>query len=65
MARLCFECCRCSWRLVPMLQLTFPGRSLPVTSLFQEVRIELLQPIGEHPRVQELFREITCHYARE
>lgn len=26
---------------------------------FPEVKIELLQPIGEHPRVQELFRKIT------
>jgi sirohydrochlorin cobaltochelatase len=32
---------------------------------FPEVKIELLQPIGEHPRVQELFRKITCHYTRE
>jgi sirohydrochlorin cobaltochelatase len=32
---------------------------------FPQVKIELLQPIGEHSRVQELFREITCHYARE
>ncbi|MHB8501088.1 MAG: sirohydrochlorin chelatase [Candidatus Acidiferrales bacterium] len=31
---------------------------------FPQVTIELLQPIGEHPRVKELFREIACDYAR-
>lgn len=31
---------------------------------FPQVKIELLQPIGEHPRLQELFREIACDYAR-
>ncbi len=28
-------------------------------------RLELLQPIGDHPRVQELFREIAFGYARD
>ena len=30
---------------------------------FPQVKIELLQPIGEHPRVKELFREIAFDYA--
>lgn len=30
-----------------------------------QVKIELLQPISEHPRVKELFRKIACNYARE
>jgi len=29
---------------------------------FPQVKIELLKPIGEHPRVKELFREIACDY---
>lgn len=32
---------------------------------FPQVKIELLQPIGEHSRVKELFREIACGYARD
>jgi sirohydrochlorin cobaltochelatase len=32
---------------------------------FPQVKIELLQPIGEHPRVKELFREIACDYVRD
>ena len=32
---------------------------------FPQVKIELLQPIGEHPRVKELFREIACDYTRD
>ena len=32
---------------------------------FPQVKIELLQPIGEHPRVKELFRVIACDYARD
>jgi len=32
---------------------------------FPQVKIELLKPIGEHPRVKELFREIACDYARD
>ena len=31
---------------------------------FPQVKIELLRPIGEHPRVKELFREIVCDYVR-
>lgn len=30
-----------------------------------QVKIELLQPIGEHPRVKALFREIAFDYARD
>ena len=30
---------------------------------FPQVKIELLQPIGEHPCVKELFREIAFDYA--
>lgn len=32
---------------------------------FPQVKIELLQPIGEHARVKELFREIACDYAHD
>ena len=32
---------------------------------FPDVKIELLKPIGEHPRVKELFREIACDYAQD
>ncbi|MHB8500614.1 MAG: sirohydrochlorin chelatase [Candidatus Acidiferrales bacterium] len=32
---------------------------------FPQVKIELLQPIGEHPRVKELFRVLACDYARD
>jgi sirohydrochlorin cobaltochelatase len=32
---------------------------------FPEIKIELLKPIGEHPRVKELFREIACDYVRD
>jgi sirohydrochlorin cobaltochelatase len=32
---------------------------------FPQVKIELLQPIGEHPRVKELFRDIACDYVRD
>jgi hypothetical protein len=32
---------------------------------FPQVKIELLQPIGEHPRVKEVFREIASGYARD
>ena len=30
-----------------------------------QVKIELLPPVGEHPRVKELFQEIACDYARD
>jgi sirohydrochlorin cobaltochelatase len=33
-------------------------------AVFPQVKIELLKPIGEHPRVKALFREIACDYAR-
>lgn len=29
---------------------------------FPQLRIELLPPIGEHPRVKTLFQEIVCEY---
>ena len=32
---------------------------------FPEVKIELLKPIGEHPRVKQLFRDIACEYVRD
>ncbi len=32
---------------------------------FPQVKIELLQPIGEHIRVKELFREIASDYMRD
>lgn len=32
---------------------------------FPQVKIELLPPIGEHPCVKELFREIASDYARD
>lgn len=32
---------------------------------FPQVKIELLQTIGEHPLVKELFREIAGNYARD
>jgi sirohydrochlorin cobaltochelatase len=31
---------------------------------FPQVKIELLHPISEHPRVKEIFREIACDYMR-
>lgn len=31
---------------------------------FPQLEIKLLPPIGEHPRVKELFQEIACEYAR-
>ena len=31
---------------------------------FPQLQIKLLPPIGEHPRVKELFQEIACEYAR-
>ena len=42
-----------------------PLQVAAVQMSFPQVRIELLQPIGEHPRVKELFREIACNYARD
>ena len=31
--------------------------------LFPQLHIELLPPIGEHPRVKKVFQEIVCEYA--
>ena len=32
---------------------------------FPQVKVELLQPIREHSRVKELFRDIACDYVRD
>ena len=32
---------------------------------FPEGKIELLKPIGEHPRVKDVFRDIACDYVRD
>jgi sirohydrochlorin cobaltochelatase len=40
-----------------------PRQVAAVQMSFPQGKIELLQPIGEHPRVKELFREIACNYA--
>ena len=42
-----------------------PQQIVDTQRSFPQVKIELLQPIGEHPRVKELFREIACDYARD
>jgi len=42
-----------------------PRQVAAVRMSFPQVKIELLQPIGEHPRVKELFREIAFTYARD
>lgn len=42
-----------------------PRQIAAVQMSFPQVKIELLQPIGEHPRVKELFREIAFDYARD
>lgn len=42
-----------------------PRRIADAQGAFPQVKIELLKPIGEHPRVKELFREIACDYARD
>ena len=41
-----------------------PRQIAAVEMTLPQVKIELLQPIGEHPRVLELFREIASEYAR-
>jgi len=41
-----------------------PRQVAAVQMSFPQVKIELLQPIGEHPRVKEIFWEIACNYAR-
>jgi len=40
-----------------------PRQVAAVQMSFPQVKIELLQPIGEHPRVKEIFWEIACNYA--
>ena len=42
-----------------------PRQIADAQGAFPQVKIELLKPIGEHPRVTELFREISCDYARD
>lgn len=41
-----------------------PLQVADVQRRFPNVRIELLQPIGEDPRVRRLFREIACNFVR-
>jgi sirohydrochlorin cobaltochelatase len=41
-----------------------PRQVAVVQMSFPQVKIELLQPIGEHHRVKKLFWEIACNYAR-
>ena len=41
-----------------------PRQVAVVQMAFPQVKIELLQPIGEHHRVKKLFWEIACNYAR-
>lgn len=40
-----------------------PRQVAAVRSSLPEIKIELLQPVGEHPRVKELLREIAFDYA--
>jgi sirohydrochlorin cobaltochelatase len=42
-----------------------PRQIADAQGAFPQVKIELLQPIGEHPRVKELFRDIACDYVRD
>jgi sirohydrochlorin ferrochelatase len=41
-----------------------PRQVAAVQMSFPQVKIELLQPIGEHHRVKKLFWEIACNYVR-
>jgi sirohydrochlorin cobaltochelatase len=41
-----------------------PAQIADARAQFPQLQIELLPPIGEHPRVQTLFQEIVCEYAR-
>ena len=41
-----------------------PRQIADAQGAFPQVKIDLLQPIGEHPRVKELFRDIACNYLR-
>ena len=40
-----------------------PRQVAAVQMSFPQVKIELLQPIGEHPRVKEIFWELACNCA--
>lgn len=42
-----------------------PLQVAAVQMSFPQVKIELLQAIGENPRVKELFQEIAFDYARD
>jgi len=41
-----------------------PAQATEARRRFPQLQIELLPPIGEHPRVRTLFAEIVCEYAR-
>ncbi|MGB8475728.1 MAG: CbiX/SirB N-terminal domain-containing protein [Candidatus Acidiferrum sp.] len=41
-----------------------PAQVADARTRFPQLQIELLPPIGEHPRVKALFQEIVCEYAR-
>jgi len=41
-----------------------PAQVAQASSRFPRLRIRFAPPIGEHPRVKALFREIACEYAR-
>ena len=41
-----------------------PAQVAEASRRFPRLRIRLAPPIGEHPRVKALFREIACEYAR-
>ncbi len=41
-----------------------PAQVAEASRRFPRLRITLAPPIGEHPRVKALFREIACEYAR-
>jgi len=40
-----------------------PAQIDDVRRRFPQLQIELLPPIGEHPRVKKVFQEIVCDYA--
>ncbi len=40
-----------------------PAQVADAVRRFPRLRIRLAPPVGEHPRVKALFREITCQYA--
>jgi len=40
-----------------------PAQIEDVRRRFPQLKIELLPPIGEHPRVKRVFQEIVCEYA--